>query len=50
MGDSGNDTHLEIFHMCLDPRVPLYSVSSVTANTDYMKRQKGIGHVTESSS
>lgn len=33
MGDSGKDTHLEIFHTCLDPREPLYSMSSVTANT-----------------
>lgn len=50
MGDSGKDTDLEIFRTCLDPRVPLYSMSSVTANTDYMKRPRAICHVPESSS
>lgn len=50
MGDSGKDTHLEIFHTCLHPRVPLYSMSSVTANTDCEKKQRGIGDLTESSS
>lgn len=53
MGDSGKDTNLEIFCMCLDSREPenLCTVlPSVTANTDYVKRQRGIHHLTESSS
>lgn len=47
------ETFLEIFHTCeilLDPRVTLYNMSSVTTNTDYVKRQRGIHHLTESSS
>lgn len=48
MGDSEKDTHLETFLMFFDPRVLLHSMSSVTVSTAYVKRQRGIHHLTES--
>lgn len=48
MGGSGKDTHLETFRMCFDPRVLLCGMSSVTVSAAYMKRQRGIQHLTES--
>lgn len=50
MGDSGNDAHLETFHVCFQPRVLLGSLSFLTVSTAYVKRQRGIQHLTENSS
>lgn len=50
MEDSGNDAHLETFRVCFHPRVLLGSLSFLTVSTAYVKRQRGIQHLTESPS
>lgn len=41
MGDSGKDTHLEIFHMCLDPILYLCTVCLLWQQTQTMWRGRG---------